>query len=76
MAGWLLPFVFLACYPLSPLGWRGWQGVVAVLSARQGVPCSLTSIRFFYALIALQGSLPDIKCETDININLLENCNF
>ena len=31
---------------------------------------------FFYALIALQGSLPDIKCETDVNINLSGNCKF
>ena len=50
---------------LSRLGWRGWQGMVAVLSAH-GVPCSLTCTHL-YALIALQGSLPDIKCETDVN---------
>ena len=38
MAGWLLPFVFLACLvdSFSRLGWRGWQGVVAVLSAHGG----------------------------------------
>ena len=34
MAGWLLPFVFLACYP----DWDGvgGRGVVAVLSAHRG----------------------------------------
>ena len=55
---------------LSPLGWRGWQGVVAVLSAHGG-PMLIDFHSFFLdALIALQGSLPDIKCETDVNINL------
>ena len=43
-----------------------------------GVPCSLTCTRF-YALIALQGSLPDIKCETEVNIvfsSFLEKCKY
>ena len=51
---------------------------MAVLSAH-GVPCSSTCTRF-YALIALQGSLPDIKCETDVNIvffsSFLEKCKY
>ena len=60
---------------LSPLGWRRWQGIVVVLSAHGG-PMLIDFHWFFYALIALQGSLPDIKCEIDVNINLLENCKF
>ena len=36
----------------------------------------LRLVLFFDALIALQGLLPDIKCETDVNINLLEKCKF
>ena len=45
-----------------------WQGAVAVLSARGGP--KLIDLHSVYALIALQGSLPDIECETDVNINL------
>ena len=43
-----------------------------------GVPCSLTCNRFFIRIEALQGSLPDIECETDVNIVFLslENENF
>ena len=74
VAGWPLPFVSLTCYPdWGGMGGRGWW----LFCLHMGVPCSLTCTHL-YALIALQGSLPDIKCESDVNINLLflEKCKF
>ena len=66
LCGWMAAAL---CFSrlLSRLGWRGWRGVVAVLSAHGG-PVLIDLHSFFYGLIALQGSLPDIRCETDVNI--------
>ena len=77
--GWMA-FLLDGCCPLFfslaiPIGVARVAGVVAVLSAHGG-PMLNDFHSFFYALITLQGSLPDIKCETEVNINLLENVIF
>ena len=65
-----IPAVWLdSCCPLFfslaiPIGVAQVAGGSGCFCLHMGVPCSLTSTRFFfffYALIALQGSLPDIK---------------
>ena len=47
---------------------------MAVLSAHGG-PMLIDLPSFFIRIEALQGSLPDIKCETDFNIVFLSLAN-
>ena len=61
VAGWLLPFVFSFAIPV---GVARVVGVVAALLAHWSPLLFCTR----YTLKSLQGSMPDIKCETDINI--------
>ena len=64
LCGWMAAaFCFLACYP-------GWGGVGAKGSGcfvcEWGAPFSLTCTHL--RIETLQGSLPDFKCEIDVNI--------
>ena len=70
---WLVGCCPLFSRMLARLEWRGWQGILVVLSA-QGGPmlgcfvCTRGTCTLFLRIEALQGSLPDNKCETDVNI--------
>ena len=57
VAGWLLPFAFSFAIPVGVVRVAGGGGCFV---CARGLSAS--------ALKSLQGSLPDIKCETDMNI--------
>ena len=63
MAGWLLPFVSLLAILIGVARVARGSGCFV---CTWGAPCSLTCTRL--RIKTLQGSVPDIKCETDVDI--------
>ena len=63
MAGWLLPFVFSLAIPVG-VAWVAKGSGCFV--CEWGAPFSLTCTHL--RIETLQGSLPDFKCEIDVNI--------
>ena len=64
MAGWLLPFVFLLAIPIGVARVAGGSGCFVCTWGSHAHCLGLVFLR----IEALQGSLPDIKCETDVVI--------
>ena len=73
VAGWLLPFVFSLPIPIGVGRVAGGSGCFCL---HIGAAYSLTCTRIL-RFQTLQGSLPDVECETDVYIViffLLERC--